>query len=128
MKSLEKSLRELRASGRKAFVPYFVAGATPDWVRHVEAAAHAGADVIEIGVPFSDPMMDGVVIQEASLRALAAGTTIDSVCSDLADISTSVPLVVMTYYNLLLHYGLERVAGKLHESGISGAIIPDLAV
>jgi tryptophan synthase alpha chain len=128
MKSLEKVLRELRSSGRKAFIPYFVAGATPDWVRHVEAAAHAGADAIEIGVPFSDPMMDGVVIQEASLRALTAGTTIDTICKDLEDIATSVPLVAMTYYNVLLHYGLERVAGKFHESGITGAIVPDLAV
>jgi len=128
MKSLEKELRELRATGRKAFVPYFVAGATPDWVRHVEAAALAGADAIEIGVPFSDPMMDGVVIQEASLRALAAGTTIDSICKDLEELATTVPLVAMTYYNVLLHYGLERVAGKLHESGVTGAIVPDLAV
>jgi tryptophan synthase alpha chain len=128
MKSLEKALRELRDRGRKALVPYFVAGATPDWVRHVEAAVLAGADAVEIGIPFSDPMLDGVVIQEASLRALQAGTTIDSIAADLASIATSVPLIAMTYYNLLLHYGLERVAGTFRASGVNGAIVPDLTV
>ena len=128
MRSLETRLRALRAEGRKVLVPYFVAGLTPDWVRYVEAAIHAGADAVEIGIPFSDPMIDGVVIQEAALRALAAGTTIDSICTDLASLSSSAPLVAMTYYNLLLHYGLERVAGKLSDAGISGAIVPDLSL
>lgn len=128
MKSLETTLRDLRAAGRKALVPYFVAGATPDWVRHVEAAVLAGADAIEVGVPFSDPMIDGLVIQEASMQSLKAGTTIDSIAADLSHIATSVPLIVMTYYNLLFHYGLERVAGKLHATGITGAIVPDLTV
>lgn len=128
MKSLEKTLRGLRLGGRKALVPYFVAGATPEWVRHVEAAVLAGADAVEIGIPFSDPMLDGVVIQEASLRALDTGTTIDSIAADLSTISTSVPLIAMTYYNLLLHYGLDRVAGTLRASGVNGAIVPDLTV
>ncbi len=128
MKSLESQLRGLRDAGRKALVPYFMGGLTPDWTRHVEAAVHAGADAVEIGVPFSDPMMDGVVIQGAALRALAAGTTLDSICADLERLSTSVPLVAMTYYNVFLHYGLERSAGKLQASGISGAIVPDLTI
>jgi tryptophan synthase alpha chain len=126
MKSLETHLRALRATGRKALVPYFVAGLTPDWIQHVEAAAHAGADAVEIGIPFSDPMMDGVVIQEAVLRALEAGTTLDSLCAQLATLSTSVPLIAMTYYNIFHHYGLERSAGKLQSSGVLGAIVPDL--
>ena len=71
MKSLERQLRSLRDGGRKALVPYVMAGLTPDWIQHVNAAIAAGADAVEIGVPFSDPMMDGVVIQEAGLRALA---------------------------------------------------------
>ena len=128
MKSLEAELRQIRESGRKALVPYFVAGLTPDWVRHVEAAVHGGADAVEIGIPFSDPMIDGVVIQEAGLRALQAGTTIDSLCADLASLSASVPLVAMTYFNMFHHYGLERSAGKLHASGIGGAIVPDLSL
>ena len=125
MKTLEITLRALRDSGRKALVPYFVAGLTPDWVQHVEAAAHAGADAIEIGVPFSDPMMDGVVIQEATLRSLAAGTTLDSLCSDLQLLTTTVPLVAMTYYNIFHHYGVERSAGKLHDSGFGARDLTD---
>jgi tryptophan synthase alpha chain len=128
VKSLEVTLRALRQRGQKALVPYFVAGATPDWVRHVEAAANGGADAIEIGIPFSDPMMDGVVIQEAGLRALHAGTTFESIGRDLASIDTDVPLIAMTYYNIFLHYGLERSAGRLHEFGLSGAIVPDLSL
>lgn len=128
MKTLETQLRALRDAGRKALVPYFVAGLTPDWVRHVEAAILAGADAVEIGIPFSDPMMDGVVIQEAALRALNAGTTLDSLCADLASLSTTAPLVAMTYYNIFHHYGLERAAGKLEANGIGGAIVPDLSL
>ncbi len=126
MKTLETHLRAIRTSGRKALVPYFVAGLTSDWVRHVEAAVHAGADAVEIGIPFSDPMMDGVIIQEAALRALEAGTTLDSACRDVGSLAASVPLVAMTYYNIFHHYGLERAAGTLHAAGIQGAIVPDL--
>jgi tryptophan synthase alpha chain len=128
MKTLEVALRSLRDSGRKALVPYFMAGVTPDWIRHVEAAVQGGADAIEIGIPFSDPMLDGVVIQEAALRALQAGTTIDSLCADLSELSAEVPLVAMTYFNMFHHYGLLRAAGKLRASGISGAIVPDLSL
>lgn len=128
MKTLESTLRSLRDEGRKALVPYFMAGATPDWTRHVEAAVVGGADAIEIGIPFSDPMIDGVVIQEAGLRSLARDTTLESVGRDLASFDSSVPLIAMTYYNIFLHYGLDRSAGRLHEFGFSGAIIPDLAL
>ncbi len=128
MKSLETQLRTLRASGRKALVPYFVAGLTPDWLHYVDAAIHGGADVIEIGIPFSDPMMDGVVIQEAAMRSLARGTTLDSACSDLRSLTSSVPLVAMTYYNIIHHYGLLKAAGALRAAHVTGAIIPDLTL
>jgi tryptophan synthase alpha chain len=123
---LEVRLRALRDSGRKALVTYLVAGATPDWTRHVEAAALGGADAIEIGIPFSDPMMDGVVIQQAALRALTRGTTPESIYQELAALEIEIPLIAMTYYNVFLHYGLNRAAGRLHEVGVSGAIVPDL--
>ena len=126
MKSLERRLRAIRDDGRKSLVPYLMAGATPDWTEHVEAAIHAGADAVEIGLPFSDPMMDGVVIQEAGLRSLRAGTTLESVCAQLERLDHDVPLVAMTYYNIFLHYGLERSAGRLRAAGVSGAIVPDL--
>ena len=128
MKSLEVTLRALRDDGRQALVPYFMGGLTPDWTDHVQAAVHAGADAIEIGIPFSDPMMDGVVIQEAALRALRAGTTFDSICNDLERLSDRMPLIAMTYFNVFHHYGLERSAGRLRASGLVGAIVPDLAL
>ena len=128
MKSLEVGLRELRASGRKALVPYFMAGATPDWTQHVAAAVHGGADAVEIGIPFSDPMMDGVVIQRAAEVSLAAGTTLDSICAALAGADLGAPLIAMTYYNLFHHYGLRRAAGRLHQGGVVGAIVPDLTL
>jgi tryptophan synthase alpha chain len=126
VKTLEARLREVRRSGRKALVPYFVAGATPEWTHHVEAAALGGADAIEIGIPFSDPMMDGVVIQQAALNALNRGTTFESICQELEQLASELPLVAMTYYNIFLHQGLDRAAGRLHDAGISGAIVPDL--
>jgi len=126
VKSLELHLRAVRDAGAKSLVPYLMAGATPNWTEHVEAAIHAGANAVEIGLPFSDPMMDGVVIQEAGLRSLRAGTTLESVCAQLERLDHHVPLIAMTYYNIFLHYGLERAAGRLHGSGVSGAIVPDL--
>jgi tryptophan synthase alpha chain len=127
VKSLERQLRALRDAGVKSLVPYFMAGVTADWVRHVEAAIAAGANAVEVGVPFSDPMMDGVVIQEAGLRALAAGTTLDSICAEVAGLGAGVPLVAMSYYNVFHHYGLAASARRLADSGIHGAIVPDLA-
>jgi len=128
VKSLERDLRALRDAGRKLLVPYFMGGLSENWTEYVQAAVLAGADAVEIGIPFSDPMMDGPVIQEAALRALARGTTLDSICDDLVRLDTTVPLIAMTYYNIVLHYGLERSAGKFSSSGIRGAIIPDLAL
>jgi tryptophan synthase alpha chain len=128
MKSLERDLRSIRESGRKLLVPYFMGGLTENWTDHVAAAVLAGADAVEIGIPFSDPMMDGPVIQEAALQALARGTTLDSICEELSRLDVVVPLIAMTYYNIMLHYGLERAAGKLASNGIRGAIIPDLSL
>ncbi len=79
-----------------------------------------------MGIPFSDPMIDGTVIQESSLRALQRGTTPEGVLADLSRVDVGVPLVVMTYYNLIYRAGHERIAGAMRESGVRGAIIPDL--
>ncbi len=128
MKSLETHLRAQRAAGVKSLVPYFMAGLTPDWVQHVHAAVAGGASAVEIGLPFSDPMIDGVVIQEAGLRSLASGTTFDTTCSALGDQELAVPLVAMTYYNIFHHYGLRASARRLQDAGISGTIVPDLSV
>ena len=128
MIDLEAHLRARRAEGRKLFVPYVSGGLDPEWVDLVRAFADAGADAIEVGIPFSDPVMDGPTIQEASDRALERGTTPHSVVAELRGVADEigVPIVVMTYYNLVFRAGHQRFAQELAEAGISGAILPDL--
>ena len=123
--NLEESLRAKRAAGRKLLVPY-ITGGIEGWTHAVRAAVAAGADAIEIGIPFSDPVMDGPVLQEASQRALDAGATPTSVLDVAATLDVQVPLVVMTYYNLAFHAGHERFAASLKRAGIAGCILPDL--
>lgn len=123
---LETALRDRRGSGRKLLIPYVTGGMDDTWLRTIEALAGAGADAIEVGIPFSDPMIDGPTIQEASLRALARGTTPDGILSDLSRLEVGIPLVVMTYYNLVYRAGHRRLASSLVSSGVSGAILPDL--
>jgi tryptophan synthase alpha chain len=123
---LESHLRAARDRGRKLLVPY-VTGGFPGWERAVEACAAAGADAIEVGIPFSDPVIDGPTVQEASERALAAGATPQGIVGALADLDTGgVPLVVMTYYNVVHRYGHERFASSLARAGVAGTIVPDL--
>ena len=125
---LEAHLRARRDAGRKLLVPYMTGGFSEDWCDVVRAIADAGADAIEIGIPFSDPVMDGPTIQEASQRALDRGTTPVSVLEEARSLDVGVPLVVMTYYNLAFHAGHERFASSLAEAGISGCILPDLSL
>jgi tryptophan synthase alpha chain len=123
---LETTLTAARHAGRKLLVPYVTGGMDDEWLLTVEALAGAGADAIEVGIPFSDPMIDGPVIQDASLRALERGTTPDGILADLSRIDVGVPIVVMTYYNLIYRAGHTRIAGLMAECGVTGAIIPDL--
>jgi tryptophan synthase alpha chain len=123
---LETRLRAARDRGRKLLVPY-VTGGFPGWERTVEAYAAAGADAIEVGIPFSDPVMDGPTVQEASERALAAGATPQGIVGAMGRIDAGgVPLVAMTYYNIVHRYGHQRFAASLADAGVSGAIVPDL--
>jgi tryptophan synthase alpha chain len=123
---LEASLRTARDAGRKLLVPYVTGGLGTDWADIVRAVADAGADAIEIGVPFSDPVMDGPVIQEASELALRAGATPVTIFDELRTIDAGVPIAVMTYYNLAFHMGHQRFAESLAAAGVSAAILPDL--
>lgn len=124
--TIESALRAKRDAGRKLLVPYVTGGLHDDWVQVVEAVAAAGADAVEIGIPFSDPVMDGPVIQEASQQALAAGATPASIIADLGRVDVDIPLVVMTYYNIVFRAGHRRFAQSLAERGVLGAILPDL--
>jgi tryptophan synthase alpha chain len=123
---LESSLVARRDAGHKLLVPYVTGGMDDQWLLTVEALAGSGADAIEVGLPFSDPMIDGPTIQEASMRALERGSTPDGILADLSRIDVGVPLVVMTYYNLVFRAGHDRMAGLMAESGVTGAIVPDL--
>ena len=123
---LEAHLRERRAEGRKLLVPYVTGGLGREWCDVVRAVVGAGADAVEIGIPFSDPIMDGRTIQEASQRALDLGATPIGVIDALAGVDAPVPLIVMTYYNLIARLGHTRAAEALIGAGVTGAIIPDL--
>ncbi len=123
---VESHLRARRAEGRKLLVPYVTGGLGSGWLDVVRAIAAAGADGVEIGIPFSDPVMDGLTIQEASRRALDLGATPAGVISDAATLDVAIPLVVMTYANPVVHMGFRRFAAALTEAGIAGAIVPDL--
>lgn len=122
----ESALRQARTDGRKLLVPYVTGGYGTDWADVVRAVADAGADAIEIGIPFSDPVMDGPIIQQASEEALRSGATPAGILDELSDVDAGVPLAVMTYFNLVHHMGLERFATSLAGSGVAAAILPDL--
>jgi tryptophan synthase alpha chain len=123
--TMETEFRAKRAAGRKLLVPY-ITGGLPGWEHAVRAAAAAGADAIEIGIPFSDPVMDGPVIQEASQQALDAGATPVSILHEARELEVGIPLAVMLYYNTVHHAGHHRFAEQLAASGIVAAIVPDL--
>ncbi len=125
--TLEAHLRARRDEGRKLLIPYVTAGyPLDDWPRLIEGFAQAGADAIEIGIPFSDPVMDGPTIQEASSIALDHGMNPLEALAKVATTDPGVPLVVMTYYNICYHMGHERFASELKKAGVCAAILPDL--
>ncbi|MGI5831510.1 MAG: tryptophan synthase subunit alpha [Thermoguttaceae bacterium] len=114
----------------KAFIPFITCG-DPDLAttaKLVRAAADSGADLIELGIPFSDPTAEGPVIQEASERALKAGTTTDKVFDLVRDLRTelTLPMVFMTYANVVFSYGTDRFLEKSSSVGIQGLILPDV--
>ncbi len=114
----------------KAFIPFLTAG-DPDLEttkKLILTMQDAGADLIEVGIPFSDPVAEGVVIQKADERALAAGTTTDGVFAMIEEIKDQVkiPMVFMTYANVIFAYGADRFAARTKELGMSGVIIPDV--
>lgn len=124
--NLEAHLRARREAGAKLLVPYVTGGLGSTWTDVVRAAVDAGADAVEIGIPFSDPVMDGPTIQAASQRALAAGATPRSILAEARTLDVGVPLAVMTYCNLVFHAGCVRFAEALRDAGVAGAILPDL--
>ncbi|MBV8222233.1 MAG: tryptophan synthase subunit alpha [Candidatus Eremiobacteraeota bacterium] len=127
---IDEAFGRCRAEGRAAFVAFLTAGypsldITPDLIR---AAAEGGADIIEVGFPYSDPVADGPIIQASSQQALANGATFDAVLEAARLARSPVPLLAFTYYNPLFVRGLERSAEDLRSAGFAGAIVPDLPI
>ena len=129
MSALSERLAEIKSEGRAALMGYLPVGypSVEGSIRAMVAMVEAGVDVVEVGIPYSDPVLDGAVIQQAAEAALAAGTRVsDAFVAVEAIVAAGAPAVVMSYYNPMLQYGLERFAADLAAAGGSGAITPDL--
>ncbi|MFC1658277.1 tryptophan synthase subunit alpha [Candidatus Omnitrophota bacterium] len=127
---IEKKFRELKKKNRKALIVFITAG-FPNFAiteKLVLELERSGADIIELGVPFSDPLADGPVIQESSRVSLEAGTNLTRILSLVRSLrkNTQVPICLMTYYNLIFCFGKKRFLKLAKSSGVDGIIIPDL--
>ena len=131
MNRIEQKLQACREKKEKAFITYMTAG-LPDMEGSKElirAQEAAGTDIIELGVPFSDPVADGPVIQNASYKAICQGVTLKKVFAMVEEIraeGVEMPLIFMMYYNTILHYGVKEFVEKCSAIGVDGLIIPDL--
>lgn len=121
---------KLKAEGKRAFIPYIMAGypSAEDTLKFLDILEESGADIVELGVPFTDPLADGPVIQEASEEALKKGMNLKKVLNLVEAIRkrSSIPLVLMTYYNPVFKYGEEAFVRDARNAGVNGVIIPDL--
>lgn len=130
MSRIENVFENLKASGRKALIPYIMAGdptlsATKKYISVLE---HAGADIIELGVPFSDPLADGPTIQRAAERAIKHKVTLRKVLKLVSEVrkSTDIPVILMTYYNPVFKFGIRNFVKAAVKAGVDGMIVPDL--
>lgn len=131
MSRIAETFAQLEREGKKGFIPFIVAG-DPDLATTADLLielARAGATLIELGVPFSDPMADGPVIQRASERALAHHFGLEDVLSVVSQTrkSTDVPIILFSYFNPLFQFGIERLASAAAEAGVDGVLVTDLA-
>ena len=127
---ITKAFERAKREGRGVLIPYFMCGfpSAQQSAELILAAAESGADIIELGIPFSDPLADGATIEHAGHVALERGMTING-CMDIARqvaAKSSVPLLFMGYYNPILSYGIERFCAAAKANGINGIIVPDL--
>ncbi len=130
MSRLQHTFDELNKRGEAALIPFITAGdpSSQMTIELIRTLATAGADIIELGIPFSDPMADGPTIQAASERALAAGTTLATVLDIVTQArrELQIPLVLMGYYNPVFRYGVERFARDAMAAGVDGLLLVDL--
>jgi len=127
---LDLTFQRLKAEGKKALITYLMAGdpSLAETEQLVLELEQAGADIIELGVPFSDPIADGPIIQQAAERALRSGTTLRGILSMVARVRTQsqIPLVFMAYYNSIHAFGAERFCREAAAAGLDGLIVPDM--
>ena len=128
MGRLEEALRARRDGGGRAFVPYVTGGYPGVDAGLLRRFAAAGADAIEVGIPFSDPVMDGGVIQEASAEALRTGVRVVDVLDVIREAASEVPVAVMTYVNPVYRHGVSAFLDRAADAGVTGVIVPDLPV
>lgn len=128
MKTLTRQLKAKQQANETIFIPYIMAGAQglDQLADEIQLLESAGASAIELGIPFSDPVADGPVIQAAGLRSLENKVTLRKIIEQLKTIKTKIPLVIMTYFNPIFSYGLESFIRALGETDVLGLIIPDL--
>lgn len=128
MKSLTRQLKAKQQANETIFIPYIMAGAQglDQLANEIQLLTDAGVSAIELGIPFSDPVADGPVIQAAGLRALENKVTLRKIIQQLKQIKTTTPLVIMTYFNPIFAYGLETFIQDLAKTDVKGLIIPDL--
>jgi len=132
MREIEAKFQELDKRNEGALIAYVTGGdPEPEYTpKIVEALINGGADIVELGIPFSDPIADGPTIQQASVRALNSGTTPKKVL-EIAEVvkrKHDVPLVILTYYNIIYRMGLERFFDLAEKSGVNGVIVPDIVI
>lgn len=127
---IDEAVGRVLERGDKAFVPYIMAGdgGLENLHEQISFLETCGATVVELGIPFSDPVADGPTIQEAGIRSLKNGTTMQTVLDTLKEgkLNRAIPIVIMTYLNLVFSYGIEKFAKECAETGVDGLIIPDL--
>ena len=130
MTAISRCFENLRRNQECALIPFITAG-DPDLettAKALQVLDNSGADIIELGVPYSDPLADGPVIQAAATRALARGTTLEQVLEMLKGISPSLrsPIILFTYYNPILYRGVDKFLQQIQDAGVSGLVVPDL--
>jgi len=132
MKMYREVFSELKGQNRAALVPFFVIG-DPDFdtsLAVVKTAIEAGADILELGIPFSDPIADGPTIQKADIRAMAGGMNVRKALEFVRKVKDfkDIPIGLLMYYNLIYQYGTEKFCGDFHRAGVNSILVADLSI
>lgn len=128
MISVSQRFQQLKKQSQCALIPFITAG-DPDLdttTRAIELLAQNGADMIELGVPYSDPLADGPVIQAAATRALKNGVCLNDVLNIIKNVRVDIPIILFTYYNPIFHRGVENFISTIADTGVKGLVVPDL--